>query len=163
MNEKEELAFHTWRNDLAAETRMQSLATTYAWTGEFREDGVLVPTRSPGFAAIPTYELGGAAGDFEEGFVVQLLLYAPMPLNRYVVVEMVWAQEPEPPVAYPVGKPHPEGTAPLRWTEEVRRRGGEGELPDGPLVVWNAPEATCPLRCRIYPEIDTPLVASRGC
>ena len=136
---------HAWMADRAAEIGARWMPVTYAYTGEFREDGVLVPTGEPGVAPIPPYRVGGAVGDFGEGFAVQLLFYAAA-MDRYMVVEVVWAEEPEPPAAYPIGKPPPDGTAPLRWVEA-----GE-DVPEGSMVVWDCEDVPCPSRCRVYPE-----------
>ncbi len=141
--EKEATQVHAWMADRAAELGAGWVPITYAYTGEFREDGVLVPTDERGFATIPPYRADLAVGDFGEGFVVQLLFYAAT-VDRYMVVEVVWAEEPEPPAAFPIGKPPPDGTAPLRWVEE--------ETPEGALVAWDSEDVPCPSRCRVYPE-----------
>jgi hypothetical protein len=144
--EKAAWQVHAWVADLAAEFGGRWVPTTNAFTGEFREDGVLVPAGEPGFSIIPPYRVGAVASrDYPDGFVVQLLFYSA-PRDSYVVVEVVWAEEPEPPAAYPVGKPHPDGSAPLRWVEE-----GE-DVPEGCMVVWDDEERPCPSRCRTYPE-----------
>ena len=149
--EKEATRMHAWMADRAAEIGAGWMPVTYAYTGKFREDGVLVPTEGLGFHHIPTYRVGAAVGDFDEGFTVQLLFYAAL-MDRYAVVEVVWAEEPEPPAAYPIGKPPPDGTAPLGWVEE-----GE-DVPEGAMVVWDSEGVPCPSRCRVYPEdMLTPL------
>jgi hypothetical protein len=139
--------FHAWMADHAEAAGAGWMTTSYAWTGRFRKDGVLVPFEEEGgqgFSTIPPYCLGAAAGVLEDGFVVQLLFYAA-PVDRYAVVEVSWAEEPESPGAYPIGKPAPEGTAPLRWVEE-----GE-DVPDGCMVAWDAGGVSCPLWCTTYP------------
>jgi hypothetical protein len=145
--EKAAIRLHAWMADLAAESGGHRVSTTKAWTGEFREDGVLVPMEEDelGFSVIPAYFMNGAAGDFPDGFVVQLLFYSA-PVDRYAAVETVWEKEPDPPPAYPIGKPAPDGTAPLRWIEE-----GEN-VPEGCMVAWDAEDVPCPSRCRTYPE-----------
>jgi hypothetical protein len=146
--EKEVTQAHAKMAALAQEAGAMLVPSTYAWTGEFRGDGVLVPHPGDelGFSAIPSYLVDGLVGDFDEGFVVQQLFYAA-PLDRYAVVEVVWAVEPQTSVAYPIGKPAPEGTAPLRYVEDGEAVSG------GCLVAWDAPNnAPCPSRCRAYPE-----------
>jgi hypothetical protein len=112
--EKAAMQMQAWMADQAAELGASWTPTTYAWTGVFREDGVLVPAdESRGFSFIPPYRVGGAVGDTPDGFVVQLLFYSA-PRDRYAVVETGWAQGPEPPADHPIGKPAPDGAAPLR-------------------------------------------------
>ena len=150
-------AFHLWLNDLAAEKGMPSLAISYAWIGEFHEDGVLVPD-GEAVAVIPAYHRGGAVVDSDDSFVVQILFYAAPPLNRYAVVETVWEEEPEPPTKwpFPIGKPAPDGTAPLRYLEEVMRQLERDEdlSLTSPMVAWDEDNVPCPLRCHAYPEVD---------
>jgi hypothetical protein len=144
--EKAAAQFHAWMADFAAESGGRWIPTTYAWTGEFQEDGVLVPATELGLSTIPPYHVGAAATrDYPDGFVVQLLFYAAS-ADRYAVVEVVWSEEPETPADYPVGKPAPDGSAPLRYVED-----GE-DVPEGCMVVWDAEDAPCPSRCRTYPE-----------
>ena len=133
-----------WMADRAEETGGGWMSITYAWTGTFRDDGVLVPFDELGFSVIPPYRVSAVAAEDPEGFTVQLLFYCA-PVDRYAVVEVVWPEEPETP-ALPVGKPAPEGSAPLRWKEE-----GE-DAPEGSIVAWASEEAPCPALCRTYPE-----------
>ncbi len=138
---------HAWMADRAAEAGAGWMPTSYAWTGRFREDGVLVPFEEEGgrgFSLIPPYLVGGAVRNFPDGFVGQLLFYAAS-VDRYAVVEVMWAKEPERPPAYPVGKPAPDGTAPLRWVAA-----GE-DVPEGCMVAWDAEDVPCPLGCYTHP------------
>ncbi len=142
--ERGAMAMHLWQADLAAETGMAYEPIAYAWTGEFREDGALIPREgSRGFSIIPAYFLDGAVGDFDEGFVVRQLFYSAH-RDSYAVVEVMWNEEPEPPAAYPIGKPRPEGTAPLRYLD--------GEESDGTSMVAWASDVPRPLSCRTYPK-----------
>lgn len=143
--ERDAMAMHLWMADLSEEIGASYETITYAWTGEFREDGVLVPAEeSLGFSIIPTYFLDGAVGDFDEGFVAHQLFYSAQ-RDSYAVVETVWDEAPDPPAAFPIGKPHPDGTAPLRYLD--------GEESDGTyMVAWASEDVPCPLSCRTYPE-----------
>lgn len=153
--EKEAMAAYARLLDRAQVAGAHMGATTRAFTGEFRQDGALVPTDGYGVAMVPAYHLNSAAGHGEEGFVVQLLFYADP--DRYAVVEVVWEAEPsKEPAAYPIGKPHPDGTAPLRYVEE-----GE-DVPGDCMVVWDDLDTPCPLRCRVYPEAASGVTSDRG-
>ncbi len=156
--ERDAMAMHLWMADRAEEIGASYEIITYAWTGEFREDGVLVPAEeSLGFSIIPTCFLDGAVGNFDKGFVAHQLFYSTQ-RDSYVVVETVWDEEPDPPAAFPIGKPHPDGTAPLRWLEEFVPRVFEAAEKDqfpmpAPMVAWASEEGVpCPLSCRTYPE-----------
>jgi hypothetical protein len=72
--EKEVMAAYARLLDRAQGAGAHMGATTRAFTGEFRQDGALVPTDGYGVAMVPAYHLNSAAGHGEEGFVVQLLL-----------------------------------------------------------------------------------------
>lgn len=141
--EKEAMAMNLWRADLADEMGANYVTTLRVFTGEFREYGVLVPTDDLGFAHIPSYFMDGVIGHSEEGFVIQQLFYSAQ-VDRYAVVETVWEEEISPP-GFPIGKPPPEGTAPLRWVTE------DDDAPKGAMVVWDSDDVPCPKRSRAFP------------
>jgi hypothetical protein len=147
--EKAAIQFHAWMADRAAEAGGGSMPVVKTWTGTFCDDGTLVPFEGDiGFAFIPPFRVSSAAAELDDGFVVRHLFYAAQ-INSYAVVETVWAEEPEPQAAFPIGKPAPEGTAPLRWVDDEHF---DPEAEGAPMVVWDAEDVACPILARVYPE-----------
>jgi hypothetical protein len=109
------------------------------FTGSFDERGYLIPD-NPGFGTIPLHVVANKVRRTPGGVVLHQLRYDARN-DRYAAIELLWeGMEVLSDAAIPVGKP--EGSAPLRWTEE-----GE-DSPEGCMVGWDH-AGDPPVYCRM--------------
>ncbi len=75
-----------WLMDTAERLGLEMEPSLRCFTGEFRSDGVLVPTDGGGVRQLPAVFMDGAVRNFGDRFVIQHLYYTARH-GRYAVVE----------------------------------------------------------------------------